>query len=72
MGKAIRMPMAIKMAGLTAFFQNGFDAAALPSELIAPPVRGLRVYCKPLYVNPSNYSIGQSVYFRLKNTVFER
>ena len=30
--------MAIRMAGLMAFFQNGFAAAELPSGLIAPPI----------------------------------
>jgi hypothetical protein len=57
-GKAIMMPMRIRMAGLIALFQKGFFAVELPSLAITPPDRGLKVEVKPQYVNGLKYSMG--------------
>ena len=42
-GKAITMPMAIKMAGLMAFFQKGFLIAESPALAMAPPNVGSQI-----------------------------
>jgi hypothetical protein len=68
------IPIIINTAGFIAFLQKGLVWVELPSCVMAPPVQVNEIYMHSTssaqYVNHLEYTMGESMYFEIKKTVF--